>query len=162
MSNRQQRLDMLRVVLSSGTEFGSHEEILSELKRNGWNVTQATLSRDLTKLRAAKVHSAGGYRYILPESPMYQHTVKPDVVPHYLRNSGFLSIAFSGKMAVLKTRPGYAAGLASDIDAHKLPSVIGTIAGDDTILIIANETSTREQLTEELTQAVPAMRSILL
>ena len=65
-------------------------------------------------------------------------------------------------MAVLKTRPGYAAGLASDIDAHKLPSVIGTIAGDDTILIIASESSTREQLTEELAQAVPAMRSIIL
>ena len=162
MTNRTQRLDVLRVILSGSNDLGSHEEILKELARNGCKVTQATLSRDLCKLHAAKVLTADGYRYILPESPMYNRTIKPDVVPQYLRNSGFLSIAFSGHMAVLKTRPGYAAGLASDIDAHRLQSVLGTIAGDDTILVIIREESSRQELTDELAQVIPALRSIVL
>ena len=162
MSNRMQRLEVLRVILEGSNDLGSHEDILKELAQNGWNVTQATLSRDLCKLHAAKVLTADGYRYILPESPMYHRSVKPDIVPQYLRNSGFLSIAFSGHMAVLKTRPGYAAGLASDIDAHKLESVLGTIACDDTILVIIREEATRQELTDELAQVIPALRSIVL
>lgn len=162
MSNRMQRLEVLRVILGSGNNLSSHEEILQELANNGWKVTQATLSRDLSKLHAAKILTSDGYRYILPESPMYHRTIKPDVVPQYLRNSGFLSISFSGHMAVLKTRPGYAAGLASDIDAHKLESVLGTIAGDDTILIIMREDVQRQQLTDELASVIPALRSIVL
>ena len=162
MSNRMQRLEVLRVILGSGNALSSHEEILQELANNGWNVTQATLSRDLSKLHAAKILTTDGYRYILPESPMYHRTVKPDVVPQYLRNTGFLSIAFSGHMAVLKTRPGYAAGLASDIDAHKLETVLGTIAGDDTILMIIREDASRQQMTEELAVVIPALRSIVL
>ena len=157
-----QRLEVLRVILASSNDLGSHEEILKELAQNGWNVTQATLSRDHSKLHAAKVLTAEGYRYILPESPMYHRTIKPDIVPQYLRNSGFLSIAFSGHMAVLKTRPGYAAGLASDIDAHKLETVLGTIAGDDTILVIIREEASRQELTDELAQVIPALRSIVL
>lgn len=162
MSNRLQRLEVLRVILASSNNLSSHEEILGELAKNGCQVTQATLSRDLAKLHATKILTPDGYRYILPESPMYHRTVKPDVVPHYLRNSGFLSIAFSGHMAVLKTRPGYAAGLASDIDAHKLSSVLGSIAGDDTILIIIREDCTRQEFTDDLGNVIPALRSIIL
>lgn len=157
-----QRLEVLRVILNSPNNMESHEDILAELARNGWNVTQATLSRDLGKLHAAKIQTNEGYRYILPENPLYHRTVRPDVVPQYMRNSGILSIAFSGHLAVLKTRPGYAAGLASDIDAHKLESVIGTIAGDDTILLIISEQATRQQLTDELSRVIPALRSIIL
>ena len=135
---------------------------LEELQKNGCTVTQATLSRDLNKMHATKVLTADGYRYVLPENPMYHRTVKADVVPQYLRNSGFLSISFSGHMAVLKTRPGYAAGLASDIDSHKLSSVLGTIAGDDTILIIIREEASRQELTDELATVIPALRSIVL
>ena len=65
-------------------------------------------------------------------------------------------------MAVLKTRPGYAAGLASDIDAHKLDTVLGTIAGDDTILLIIREDASRQQMTDELATVIPALRSIVL
>lgn len=156
------RMEVLRVILGSTNTLSSHEQILDELAKNGCIVTQATLSRDLNKMHATKVLTADGYRYVLPENPMYHRTVKTDIVPQYLRNSGFLSIAFSGHMAVLKTRPGYAGGLASDIDAHKLQTVIGTIAGDDTILIVIREDATRQQLTDELAQVIPALRSIVL
>lgn len=125
-------------------------------------VTQATLSRDLSKLHAAKVLSNNGYRYILPENPLYRRTMKPDVVPQYLRNTGFLSINFSGNMAILHTRPGYAAGLASDIDSNNLSTVAGSLAGDDTILIIINEGATRQEFTDELATIIPAVKSVVL
>lgn len=156
-----QRLEVLRVILSC-SEMGSHEEILRQLAKNGWEVTQATLSRDLSKLHAAKVLGQDGYRYILPENPLYRRTVKPDVVPQYLRNTGFSSIAFSGNIAVLRTRPGYAAGLASDIDGHSLSTVAGTIAGDDTILVVISENATRQQFTDELATVIPAVKSVVL
>lgn len=161
MKKRDQRLEVLRVILAS-SEMGSHEDILRELKKNGLNVTQATLSRDLSKLRAAKVLDSDGYRYILPEHPLYRRTVRPDVVPQYLRNTGFLSIVFSGNLAVLHTRPGYAGGLASDIDSHHLSTVAGSIAGDDTILIVITEGCSHEQFTDELATVVPAVKSVAL
>lgn len=161
MSNRMQRLEVLRVILAS-REMGSHEEILKELEKNGWKITQATLSRDLSKLHAAKILGNEGYRYILPDNPLYRRTVRPDIVPQYLRNTGFKSIAFSGNLAVLHTRPGYAGGLASDIDAHNLSTVAGSIAGDDTILIVITEGRTREEFTDELATVVPAVKSVAL
>ena len=161
MSKRMQRLEVLRVILAS-SQMGSHEDILKELARNGWDVTQATLSRDLSKLHAAKVLSDEGYRYILPDHPLYRRTVSPDVVPQYLRNTGFLSIDFSGPLAVLHTRPGYAGGLSSDIDSHRLSTVAGTIAGDDTILVVIQENATRQEFTDELATVIPAVKSLVL
>lgn len=161
MANRMKRLEVLRVILSCN-EMKSHEEILRELAKNGWNVTQATLSRDLCKLHAAKVLNGKGYRYILRENPLYRRTVKPDIVPQYLRNTGFLSITFSGNIAILRTRPGYAAGLASDIDGHELSTVAGTIAGDDTIMVVIRENIDRQAFTDELATVVPAVKSIVL
>lgn len=161
MNDRFKRLEVIRVLLSN-SPMGSHAEILKELERNGIIVTQATLSRDMNKMRAMKVVTAEGYRYVLPESPLYKRTVSPQVVPQFLSNSGFVRIDFSGNMAVMHTRPGYASGLASDIDSHKLTSVIGTLAGDDTILIIMAEKVSRQQLIDDLATVVPAIKSVVL
>lgn len=161
MRNRMHRLEVLRVILDS-SEMGSHEEILRELRKNGVKVTQATLSRDLNKLHAAKVVGNNGYHYVLPGNPLFRHTVKSDIVPQYLRNTGFESIVFSGNMAILRTRTGYASGLASDIDAKNLSTIAGCIAGDDTIIIVINEGCSREQFTDELATVVPAVKSIVL
>ncbi len=158
MSNRMQRLEVLRVILSTN-EMGSHEAILEELARNGWTITQATLSRDLSKLHAAKILSTDGYRYILPDNPNYRRTLSPEVMSHYMRGSGFLSIRFSGNLAVLHTRPGYASGLAVDIDTQNLPTVLGTIAGDDTILIVVKEGIDREEFVEELSKVIPPVKA---
>lgn len=161
MSTRLERFEVLRVILSS-SEKGSHEEILEELARNGIKVTQATLSRDLSRLNAMKVITPQGYRYVLPDNPLYNRTIDPKVVPEYLRNTGFERLEFSGNIAVMHTRPGYASGLASDIDAHHLDSVIGTVAGDDTILIVMSERVERQTFVDELATVVPAIKSVML
>ena len=105
MGNRDKRLDMLRLVLNR-TSVGSQEELLELLRAEGYKVTQATLSRDLQKLKAAKVSGDGGYRYVLPEHPAYVRQLAPSIhTPQFLRSSGFLSMEFSGNLVVMRTRP---------------------------------------------------------
>lgn len=161
MKERYDRLDTLRIILNN-REAGSQESILRELSRHGYDVTQATLSRDLRKLRASKVPGPKGYRYVLPDHPGYRRTTSPGAVADYLRNTGFEGIDFSGNLVVLHTRPGYAAGLASDIDAHRMPCIVGTIAGDDTILIVSAEGVDRQVVIDSLAEVVPAIKSVVL
>ncbi len=161
MKERYDRLETLRIILSRG-ETGSQESILRQLSRHGFDVTQATLSRDLRKLKAVKVPIPEGYRYILPEHPNYQRATSPATMSDFLRSTGFESIDFSGNLAVIHTRPGYAGGLASDIDAHRLPSLIGTIAGDDTILLIMAVGAGRQDVVDDLAEVIPAIKSVML
>ena len=63
-----------------------------------------------------------------------------------LRHSGYLSIQFSGQMAIMKTRPGYASAIAYNLDNSALPEVLGTIAGDDTIFTVFKEGCSHEDL----------------
>lgn len=161
MKERYDRLDTLRIILSRG-EAGSQESILRQLSRHGFDVTQATLSRDLRKLKAVKISVPEGFRYILPEHPNYRRSTTPSTVSDFLRVTGFESIDFSGNLAVVHTRPGYAGGLASDIDARHLPAIVGTIAGDDTILLVMAEGTTKQQLVDSLAEVIPAIKSVML
>lgn len=161
MKDRLNRLETIQVILAN-KEAGSQEEILRELTRHGFKVTQATLSRDLRKLRAVKVLGPTGYRYVLPENTRYRRSMRPGTVPDFLRNTSFESIDFTGHLAVIHTRPGYAAGLASEIDNHHLHTVLGTIAGDDAILLIAAEDADRQSLIDELATIIPAIKSVVL
>ena len=71
-----------------------------------------------------------------------------------LKTPGFLSINFSGNMIVIKTRPGYASSIAYNIDNSNIEEILGTIAGDDTIFIVAKEGSSRENIVEILNEIV--------
>ncbi|MDR0758038.1 MAG: ArgR family transcriptional regulator [Tannerella sp.] len=120
----------------------SQDDLLKSLCGRGYNVTQATLSRDIKQLKIIKRHDTNDlYVYTLPETaPAAGETTAP--CP--------LRIEFSGNLAVIKTRPGYAMGIASDIDAHALDEILGTIAGDDTILVIPRDDYSREEVTAAL------------
>lgn len=160
MKPRHERIEVLRLILAN-TEIGSQEALLKELEAEGYKVTQATLSRDLQKLKAAKLASVGGYRYILPDNPLYRRKISVEA-PDFLRNTGFLGLEFSGNIVVMHTRPGYAAGITTEIDAQKLSSICGTLAGDDTILAIMREGATRQQVIDELATVLPAVKNIVL
>ena len=69
--------------------------------------------------------------------------------------SGFISLNFSGNMAVIRTRPGYASSIAYDIDNANIPQIIGTIAGDDTIFIACEEGCSRDSIREALSALIP-------
>lgn len=140
----------------------SQEYMLRELRRQGFEVTQATLSRDLHKLRVVKVKDDTGYKYVLPDTPLYKRTVSAQATVGLLPTMGFEGIAFSGNLAVVRTRPGYAAGLASDIDNGKLQSIVGSVAGDDTILLVMAEGVERQAVIDELATVIPSIKSVLL
>lgn len=155
MKNKNSRLDSIKIIISS-KEIGSQEELLQELAKEGFQLTQATLSRDLKQLKVAKAASMNGnYVYVLPNNTMYKRMTESHTASEMLRHNGFVSIEFSGNIAVIRTRPGYASSLAYDIDNNHTYEILGTIAGDDTIMLVLREGCTPTELKQSLSHIIP-------
>ncbi|MBP1677053.1 MAG: arginine repressor, ArgR [Bacteroidetes bacterium] len=144
MKNKRNRLQIISEILRSNV-VGSQEELLRLLIQRECDVTQATLSRDLKLLKVAKTPlSNGTYKYVLPS---YNKPISAQQSPNTLISHGaVLSLEFSGHLAVVKTKPGYASAIAWDIDNKATDEVLGTIAGDDTILVIPREGVSRDEI----------------
>lgn len=141
MKTKTRRLEAIKLLVSS-KELGSQEELLQELRAEGFELTQATLSRDLKQLKVAKAASLNGnYLYVLPNETMYRRVHTPLKASEMMTSSGIQSINFSGNMGVIHTRPGYASSVAYNIDNADIKEIMGTIAGDDTIFIVIREGS---------------------
>ena len=157
MKAKNDRLETLRMIISS-REMGNQEELLAALREEGFVVTQATLSRDLKQLKVAKAATMrGNYVYVLPNVTMYKRVSTPAQIKEMMQVPGFLSIHFSGNMGVIKTRPGYASSIAYNIDASNIPYILGTIAGDDTILIVVREGVHQKDVVGALSSVMPEM-----
>lgn len=123
--------------------------LLNILKDKGFELTQATLSRDIKELKIIKVPtSKGTYTYQLSDGVAQEE-------PSPMTSFGFLSIEFSGHLAVMKTRPGYAMAIASEIDKKASEYILGTVAGDDTILLIPRENISKEEVVRSLSAFIP-------
>lgn len=158
MKVKNSRLEAIKMLISS-MELGSQEEVLQALEKEGFRLTQATLSRDLKQLKVAKAASMSGkYVYVLPNDTMYKRVSTPHSIMKMLQISGFLSINFSGNIGVIKTRPGYASSIAYNIDNSNSTNIIGTIAGDDTILIVIKEGVNTQDVINELGNVIPNIR----
>lgn len=158
MKSKNSRLQTLRMLISS-QELCCQDDVLKALAKEGYNVTQATLSRDMKQLKVAKATSLGGkYFYVLPNETMYKRVSSPKRASEMLLTSGFMSVNFSGNIGVIKTRPGYASSLAYNIDNSGIPSIIGTIAGDDTIFIVVKEGVAHEGVIDELREVIPDIK----
>ena len=146
MKNKRNRLQIISEILRS-TLVGSQEELLKILSERQCEVTQATVSRDLKLLKVAKTPlSNGAYKYILPSYNKPLPTT--GTVNTLISHGAVLSMEFSGQLGVVKTKPGYASAIAWDIDNKATDHVLGTIAGDDTILVIPREGVTRDEILE--------------
>ena len=146
-------------MIISSQELGSQEELLSALQKEGFQLTQATLSRDLKQLKVAKASSMSGkYVYVLPNDTMYKRISTPSHIREMMKVPGFVSINFSGNMGVIKTRPGYASAIAWNIDGSDIPQIIGTIAGDDTIFIVIKEGVSHRDVINALREVVPNIK----
>ena len=158
MKTKKNRLETLRLIISS-QHMGSQDELLSALQKEGFQLTQATLSRDLKQLKVAKASTLNGnYVYVLPNDTMYKRVSTPGNIREMMQSSGFLSINFSGNMGVIKTRPGYASSIAWNIDNSDIPQLLGTIAGDDTIFIVIKEGYTHQEIVDVLNEIIPNMK----
>ena len=99
----------------------------------------------------------GKYVYVLPNETMYKRITNPMTAQEMLRTPGFLSINFSGNMAVIKTRPGYASSIAYNIDNSDFQGILGTIAGDDTIFIVIRQGATQKDILKGLKKIISNM-----
>jgi len=131
----------------------SQEDLLAHLHKEGFDVTQATLSRDLKSLRVGKIYDdVSGYYYTIPGEEQLKESMK-QYTQDLIR--GWLSIQFSGNMGVVRTLAGHAASVAIALDNLDLPGLLGTVAGDDTIIIVLEEKARGEELTRDLRVKVP-------
>ena len=131
-SRRQEKI----LELINQYEIETQDDLIRYLQGSGFDVTQATISRDIRELKLTKVMTANGsYRYLLPTQPegvqfaKYNRTVIESIV----------SAECAGNIMVIKTYPGLAQAVALGIDTMSLPKILGTVGGDDTIISVTKD-----------------------
>ena len=144
MANKRERQAAIQEIVEARV-VGSQEELRRLLRQRGWDVTQATLSRDLRELRLARIPDAeGGVRYAVAEGqgggPEESRPSLDLILPPLFRGIDGVS-----ELAVVRTIPGGANSVGVALDLESWPDIIGTIAGDDTILLICRSSAARER-----------------
>lgn len=134
---KQQRQHRITRLLETKA-VGSQSHLVELLSAEGVEATQTTVSRDLDELGAVKVRLPGGETaYALPELP--SHQVAPEDHLRRVLGEWVVEVAHSTNLVVLRTPPGSAHVVGSALDRSGFPGVIGTVAGDDTVLVVASE-----------------------
>ena len=149
---RAARLAAIRRIVSE-IAVNSQVQLTDVLRREGYPVTQATLSRDLKRLGIGKAPSAdGAYTYIPSDGE-----VKPGTDATYVQDflRGFVSLEFSGSLGLMRTLPGHANSVALALDSLHVREVLGTVAGDDTILIVPRNGVNPSRLARAIEARVP-------
>lgn len=134
MSSRSDRLNLLRALLVD-RDLRTHEEVRAALADVGHTAHAATIGRDLEELGARRVRGAGGQLVYRVGEPPLVPSAPLDLLDEVLLRF-VLSVSVSGNMLVLRTPPACASPVASALDTSGGPAVLGTIAGDDTVLAV--------------------------
>ena len=146
MNTKERRQQILRKIIDQ-QGIGDQGHLLNELRNKGIETTQATISRDLQEIGYVKIRvSSGVYRYELLD------VWSDDLIRERLRVSfqNFVTeIRSANNLIIVKTTPGNANGVASSIDNLKHREILGTVAGDDTILIVVETGSSCKRLVRE-------------
>ena len=150
MSSKQQRQQMIVKIIASHN-VSSQPELQKLLARNKVDATQATISRDLEELGAVKVRVAGGEpKYAIPE--FEPQRVAPSDQLRRVVGEWVAEVTHSGNLVVVRTPPGCAHVVASALDRGGMKGLIGTVAGDDTVLCVASEQVGGRRLAAQLGQ----------
>lgn len=149
-SKRQQSI----LGLLAKERLASQHEIRERLAYMGIEATQSTISRDIEELGLARVHDAQGTRYVVPGDAAGSYG--PMALLRHLLEEFALSLVASDAGLIVRTSPGAAAALAEGIDRAGLDGVAGTIAGDNTILILGREGVKAAQLERSLNEIMEA------
>ena len=152
MKERQSRLKTIRKLIKTN-RIESQETLLGHLQKEGFDVTQATLSRDLKRLKVGKVSDGNsGYVYTLPSD---EERVESEQIfaQDFLR--GYVSIDWSGNIVVIKTFGGHADSVSNALDCLNMDEILGTVAGENCIFACLREGVTGEQFMTALKQRIP-------
>lgn len=145
-SVKEQRHMRIKEIVSQ-REIETQEELVKALEESGFAVTQATISRDIKELQLIKVVGASGrYKYAIP---MSAQAVSLDTVRRKLADV-FVSLVRAKNLVVLKVLPGNAHSIGAMIDSIDIAGLLGTIAGDDTLLFICSDDERAQEIERHL------------
>ncbi len=149
--DKEKRLKTIKEIITR-EDIASQAELLDKLEKKGFKCTQATLSRNLRQLRVSRIPgSSGELKYILKAREDAQPAEQEITdVAHAVTD-----MVWAQNMMLVKTLPGYAAAVASHIDRSSRIEIAGTIAGDDTILLVPNDNYSRKTILKVLKQILP-------
>ncbi|MCF7886725.1 MAG: ArgR family transcriptional regulator [Candidatus Marinimicrobia bacterium] len=137
-------------------KIASQRELQKKLEKRGFKTTQATLSRDLNSLRIIKIPDRKkGHVYALPDRV---HRTNNSIMTKFPVES-FHSISFSDNIAILKCTASFAPNIAMLIDEMEMNHVLGTIAGEDTVMIVLQEGVSKNKFMDTLVQQVPELEN---
>lgn len=143
-TTRARRRRRLVELLEEGLQ-GTQDEISARLAAEGFEATQATISRDLDDIGAVRSHDEGRVVYAMPE-----HNGPPTGFGKRVFTELVRDVAVSTNLVVVRTYPGMASTVAAVIDQSSLRGVLGTVAGDDTVLVVADERTGGKRLAAEI------------
>lgn len=149
-NDKQERQSAISEILRHEA-IDNQEELLERLTAQGYELTQATLSRDFREMKIAKTpDTAGNYVYRLPAMHLPESRSEKFGMMAAFSRKGALNVEFSGQIAVIKTPGGYAKGVARDIDANNIPGIMATVAGEDTVLVLLRENADKINIMNSL------------
>lgn len=128
-------------------EVETQDDLIDHLNREGFKVTQATISRDIRELKLSKITTPRGtYRYVQAR----RHPVESNVRFNNALIESILNVDYACNLIVLKTLPGLASAVATGIDSIHLPEILGSIAGDDTIMVVTRDDECASDIADKL------------
>jgi transcriptional regulator of arginine metabolism len=155
MGNKSERLNLIRRIVEEEL-IGSQEELITRLAEHGVQATQSTLSRDFKEINISKMpHHDKGYIYVLSEKLGGEAIANTSNI-----GEAVLDIKFSHNIAVVSTKSGYASAVSVVIDSRKSKSIIGTVAGDNNIILILHEDATHQEVLAQMQQLFPSLAHI--
>ncbi len=125
----------------------TQDELSDQLQRRGFDVTQATVSRDIKELCLLKKQTAGGSRYTAPEKEGFRESVGK---VHSIFQSAVKTVDYAMHTIVIRTLAGMADAAAITLESMEWPEILGTIAGDDTVLVILRDAETAKMIAARL------------
>lgn len=153
--SRSARLAAIRKIVATSA-VDSQETLTALLRREGFSATQATLSRDLKQLGIGKApRPDGGYTYVIAGDGAPAAT-DGTFAQDFMR--GFVSLEFSWHLGLVRTLPGHASSVAAALDHLRIAEILGTIAGDDTILIVPKNGVSPARLTKAMRERIPGFK----
>ena len=142
---RARQAEIMNIIQTVDVE--TQEQLLDELRSRGYSATQATISRDIKELRLVKELSGGGYRYASSER---KGLADSDLRLRNIFKEGVTSVDLAQNIVVVRTMPGLASAACSALDSMEIPGMVGSLAGDDTGILIMRDNASAERFNQEV------------
>ncbi len=144
----ERQAEILKIIQAGDIE--TQEQLLLELEEHGFRATQATISRDIKELRLVKeLTSRGGYRYAVSEQRSAGTT---DARLRNILREGVISVDYAHNIVVIRAMVGTASAVLAALDSMEIPQMLGSLAGDDTGILIMRDTAAAEEFSREVHQ----------